>query len=242
MFTLEQIKNMDTIVLTEGIRIKIQEEMDTVTREKGKEWLLPFEVIFNTAVIKYIVEDKIMYIVFNIDSNLNVETHVYYHYRHNGSFYYVLSCVYNVETLDIVSKITYAHEKYTGIKEFAEWVQGGIVFVLSYLTYKSAYVEKNVSGRISTNKMNSSRQNKNQVQKEKRDLYIGKVKVTLVNKNKILDGESKLKRKYTTSWTVRGHYRTLKDGRQIFVRSYKKGKDKEFKSSAYLPYLKKGNS
>ena len=241
MFTVDQIKEMDTIVLTEGVRRKIQEEMDAVVREKGSAWLLPFEVIFNTAVINFIEKDKIIYMVFNVDNDFNIEAYVYYHYRHNGDFHYILNCTFNIKNMNAMPRITYLNERYTGINEFAAWVQGHIVFTLSYLTYKSTQVKEITNNKVNTKRLNSGIRSQDQKQREKRELYIGKVKVKFVNRSNTTGTENETKRKYTTSWTVRGHHRTLKDGRQIFVRPYRKGENKQFKASTYLPHFKKGN-
>ena len=109
-------------------------------------------------------------------------------------------------------------------------------YVANYVNATLLYLENLISNRetkikhIERKNKSDSRTSKTSQSKKlkKRIIYLhsDKIKYELNLDNAAHDLFKRHYNRYAESWTVRGHYRQLKDGRKIYIKPYNKGKGK----------------
>lgn len=236
MYSLEQLKQMDTIVLTESIRDKISNEFIRIIESGDKS--IPLRLILKEGVIKYIGKTTIRFIVFKGYTEVDFECWEYLYIKKSGKLNYVLNCTFDYAEEEKAPNVHYIPEKMKTQREEMEleamFCKGMVGAVLIYLTHKSlsakVRIVKSEPVKESERRVNNQQLGLNR----KKEIYIGDIKIKTLREKELLH-TLKQKRVYYSSWTVRGHYRNLRNGKQVFVSSYIKGDKSKHKGTNYYP-------
>lgn len=81
---------------------------------------------------------------------------------------------------------------------------------------------------------NKNTQTKTEINQYRNIIKFEDIEITINTTNpNSLDIFKKKYNKHTDSWGVRGHYRTLKSGKKIFIKAYTKGDKNKYKPKDY---------
>lgn len=128
-----------------------------------------------------------------------------------------LSEKYN-DGLEVMCNIN--DHKYLNIgHDLAQFIIRTMVYIMSYSKGRVERLKSSGKSKVKNKKICESRSRENKV-------YLLDEIVEYVNENGLMVSQSGTHKMNCPCWNVRGHYRHYKSGKVVFVKEYKKGKDR----------------
>lgn len=234
-YDIKEFDKYDMIIVDYKILDKIKDTF------KDNDSKLPFLGILNECVIKHVGVDTNTtgYIYFKDLGNLTVRLSSYiYHtkkkrlihlfdtkfdYKDGGNRAEVKwGLMYRVSQQERKDTLAKTEAMYMGIFGYIHLLQKNKKTVVKYADNEN----------INTHNINP---NTSPHHPTKRNfIHIDDIAVKVVNEgSNIIEKFKRHIERHTEAWSVRGHYRKLKDGRQVFVKSYVKGNKEKLKPKDY---------
>ncbi|GAA0118880.1 hypothetical protein ACV3RH_02310 [Clostridium perfringens] len=226
----------DNIIITDDNIKKIREKLNV------NEYI-PFMGIFNECVILFKEGISRQYVYYNqINENIvHIESYNY----EKGKLIFICSfdLDFRINGSTLSDRITNIRKGFSIIKLPKHQIE----YYINYVSCRYAgivgyfyLIQKNKKIiTLETIARSQSGNNKNIQSKAKMTQYRSIIKfedieITINTKNQnSLDIFKKKYNKHTNSWGVRGHYRTLKSGKKIFIKAYTKGDKNKYKPKDY---------
>lgn len=236
MYTFRKIKEFDTIIFNDDIREHIRKSL-----LESKELHLPVKPILYEGVIKVtdISEKEYMYLYFNFIESYKVRFEAYFYNRYEYEFKYYCSFVTNFTSNDDRRKISdwnielkWEDKQKQELILFCENIFVGIISYLTYLSLHTKIELKDTEGNhIRFGKKTKAEPNTSNIKKH--IVSIDKIRIVTNNPINLINDVRKEIKRHTESWTVRGHYRHLKNGKVSFIRPYTKGNKSDINGKIY---------
>lgn len=236
MFTFREVKAFNTIELVDGDEDAIFDYYKS----------LPYKFDFNFILFEGVIKTKgkimdtnlIEYRYFRYD-----ETNKIIHIEYYGYADYKFAHQYNVD-LDLEqssSENCMIYKYLVPVKSSHIFHNDNFGYTANYVNATLIYLNHLISSRetkikhfknqISTASDTSKTSHHKNLNKKIIHLSSDKIKYELNLDNVAHNLFKRHYSRYTESWTVRGHYRQLKDGSRIYIKPYNKGKGKPEKKT-----------
>lgn len=232
---LSEIQSFDAVVVDASIMSKIRKELYDSNKQ------LPFLGILTEGVIKYIgyINNSTLYIYFKELENSQIYMEPYICYKNRKGITRMFSV-----TLDFKqTKDRYKNLKFgllfnkSNSREKMEMltnIQAIYMGIFGYIHMIQMDSKVEVQEIKKENKyLNSNKKIINTKVQSKNIINIDQIKIITGDVSTIINALKKQIERKTDTWTVRGHYRTLKNGKKIFIKSYIKGKKNCVKPKEY---------
>lgn len=236
--SVSELSNFDTVIIDDIILKKISD------RFEDSDEMIPFKGILKEGVIKntYFDIDTVGYIYFKELDSHKVELHNYIFHKKKKKLLNLFTAVFVYEETtdkagERIQNLKYSHEY--ALRETKEHRE--ITLRTTEATYMAVFgyihlLQKNKKTVIKyvDNKPSSNTSHSTNKTKPKRNLIeIDDITVVVVKEDSNI---VKFLRKYhrtMESWGVRGYYRKLKSGKQVFVKAHTKGTKKNITHKDY---------
>lgn len=231
---IHDFNKFDNVIITDDNIKKISKKLNV-------DEYIPFMGIFNECVIIFkegISKQYIYYKQIN-EQLVHLESYDY----EKGRLVFICSF-----DLDFKISGNFLMDRVTNIRKSIMLIKSSKQQVKNYLNYVSCryagivgyfyLIQKNKKtitfDTIVHPNQNNNTQSKIEVNKYKSVIKFEDIEITInITNPNSLDIFKKKYNKHTQSWGVRGHYRTLKSGKKIFVKAYIKGDKSKYKSKNY---------
>lgn len=235
---ISDFNKFDNVIITNDNIEKIRKKLDI------KEYI-PFTGIFNECVFVFKEGYSNHYIYYSQVSKKisHLESYSY----EKGKL--IFECSFD---LDFNINGSFLSDRIVNIKKGLRFIKISKEQLQSYINYISCryagvigyfyLIEKNRKNisldttiiPIQNNNHNIQEQSEQKIQYYKNVIKFEDIDITIKTANPtLLDIFKKKYNKHTESWGVRGHYRTLKSGKKVFVKAYTKGNKINYKSKDY---------
>ena len=234
MHTLRQLKELDTIIYNEGVRKMMHEETLKLNCE------MPLLPVLNEGVIK--IEDSSpterTYLYFKhqratdgVDT-IHLENYAYNHVEYTMEYFFKGSFSFGNGLADGDKKETiewqgkYAKMPQEKQREFFVFYANLYISVIAYLAYLSlSSVAKHhpATKPRRTAQPSVAADAATALPRKRSEVVIEGIRIITDNPEALVRHVKRGIIRHVESWTVRGHYRHLKSGKDVFVKAHRKG-------------------
>ena len=242
--TIQDINKLDTIIVDNIAKKNI---IDTL--KNGEEYISVFGIL-SEGVIKELVYSRGInrYIYFKELDDSKVDFQVYLQDVRNNKLTFYFSgtadlkpkeegTIYTSELDNLKSGVMFIHMDKNDKKKIISNAITSYIGLFGYLHVIGAQDKTEITIEKKAHKPS----NKNIIKsennhKQKSTITINNLKIiTYSNPDLIVSNVNTRKnRRLTESWSVKGHYRHLKSGKKIFIKSYIKGKKENITAKNYV--------